>query len=109
MASEKRMKAELLALRMTRRPGNQRERQGHVSHYDDCVYSSKREVTRLICSLVSEDERKHRFAVEQMPGAIDNLNKDWDELTSALVRQREERDHVIQSLINQLAEAKKPR
>ena len=41
MASEKRMKAELLALRMTRRPGNQRERQGHVKHVDDFIDDPK--------------------------------------------------------------------
>lgn len=42
-----------------------------------------------------------------MAGAIDDLNKAWDELTDCLVRQREERDRQILKLIDELAEAKK--
>lgn len=42
-----------------------------------------------------------------MAQALDSLNKAWDELTDALVRQRDERDKQIARLMNELAEAKK--
>jgi hypothetical protein len=78
-----------------------------VTDYDRYVSDAKHQVTQLLCSVVSDDERKHRFGVEQLPGAIDGLNKAWDELTDCLVRQVAERDREIRSLLNQLAEAKK--
>jgi hypothetical protein len=78
-----------------------------MSDYDRRVSDAKQEVTRLICSIVSSDEKKHEYGVENLPGAIDNLNKAWDALTDCLVRQRTERDREIVSLLNQLAEAKK--
>ncbi len=78
-----------------------------MSDYDQRVFSAKNEITQLICSLVSDDERKHRFAVEMLPGAIDNLNKAWDDLTNCLVRQRIERGDEVLRLLDKLAEAKK--
>jgi hypothetical protein len=78
-----------------------------MSGYDDAVFAAKQNVTKLVCDVASDDQRRHRFGVEQLPGAIDHLNKAWDELTNCLVRQRTERDEQISRLISELAEAKK--
>jgi hypothetical protein len=43
-------------------------------------------------------------ALMWVTGALDTLNKAWDQLTDALVRQRDERDDQIRRLINELAE-----
>ncbi len=80
-----------------------------MGEYDRHVADAKQQVTQVVCGVVSDDERKHRFGVEQLPGAIDHLNKAWDELTNCLVRQVQERDREIRSLLDQLAEAKKIR
>lgn len=75
--------------------------------YDRRVWNAKDNVTKLVCDAASSDERRHNFGLEQLPGAIDELNKAWDELTNCLVRQRNERDEQISRLISELAEAKK--
>lgn len=80
-----------------------------MGEYDRHVNDAKVQVTQMLCSLVSDDERKHRYAVEGLPQAIDNLNKAWDELTDCLVRQRIERGGEVLRLLDQLAEAKKSR
>lgn len=78
-----------------------------MSNLDRRVYDAKHEVTRQLCNVISSDEQKHRYGIDQLPGAIDALNKAWDDMTTALVRQREERDRQIIRLINELAEARK--
>lgn len=60
-------------------------------------------VTRLLWDKVKEDLTD----LQDLANAIDELNNKWDELTNCLIRQRDERDIKISSLINELAEAKK--
>ncbi len=73
-------------------------------NWDLRVSDAKSHVTTMLCRTVEDPRLIHDLA-----GAIDNLNKAWDELTDALVRQREERDRVIRRLIDELAERKEAR
>jgi hypothetical protein len=80
-----------------------------MSNYDEGVFRAREEMTKLLVVLVSGDTRKRDYAIEQLPDAVECLNRAWDELTNCLVRQRRERDEQISRLMSELAEAKKPR
>ena len=67
--------------------------------YDSNLSAAKHSFLKL---MMTENPDKFEIA-----NTVDALNKAWDELTDALVRQRAERDRQILSLIDQLAEAKK--
>lgn len=75
-------------------------------NYDLCVSDAKRKALNELLILQRSDSK---IDVTQMASALDNLNKMWDLLTDALVRQRSERDSQILRLIDELAEAKKGR
>jgi hypothetical protein len=72
-------------------------------NYDRNLSWAKENVTKMICRLAS----KEGCDPMDVSAAVNDLNKAWDELTDCLVRQREERDRQILSLIDELAEAKK--
>lgn len=74
--------------------------------YDAQVHIAKSVVTKAVLNMENKEERVRTDMLE-MGMAVDDLNKAWDELTTCLVRQREERDRIITGLINELAEAKK--
>lgn len=78
-----------------------------MSNYSRHVGEAKARVTDAICMIVSSDEKKHQRGIELLPGAVDDLNKAWDELTDCLVRQRDARGIEVMSLLDQLAEARK--
>ncbi len=71
--------------------------------YDMRLSDAKRFATECLIR-ASKDTKAD---LSNLAGAIENLNKMWDELTDCLVRQRDERDRQILSLIDELAEAKK--
>ncbi len=73
-------------------------------NYDHNVTAAKRSFADLLIDKSYGDIDKFKYAVASR---LDELNRCWDELTDALVRQRQERDTVILDLINKLAEAKK--
>lgn len=58
---------------------------------------------------LSAVESKQANAGDVMAGALDGLNKAWSDFADALGRQRDERDRMISSLMDQLAEARKGR
>lgn len=72
-----------------------------MSHYSVNVRDAREAFTKLICTAY---ERPDFVALAAQ--SVDMLNKAFDELTDYLVRQREERDRIIQNLINEVAEAK---
>lgn len=78
-----------------------------MSDYYRYVHEAKHSVTEAICLIVCSDEKKHERGLELLPGAVDRLNKAWDELTDCLVRQRNERGEEVLRLLDLLAEAKK--
>ncbi len=65
---------------------------------DAALSAAKRHMTDEIMRTPPDPER--------LGQASDNLNETWYALTAALIRQREERDRIILSLIDQLAERK---
>jgi hypothetical protein len=69
-----------------------------MNKYDLRLSDAKQRVTRVLCSNGGNPD------IADIASAIDELNKAWDELTDALCRQREERDKLITSLLNQLSE-----
>ena len=72
--------------------------------YDSLVSDAKRAVT---VSLIDCQRANGGVNLADLASAIDELNRRWDQLTDALVRQREERQELIGRLLNELAEAKK--
>ena len=64
-----------------------------MRNYDQELRSAKSEVTRAL--------------MDSAGRTVDDLNKAWDNLTDALVRQREERNLQILRLLDELSEAKK--
>lgn len=72
--------------------------------YDARLFEAKHRATRTLCAAISG-----KADLTEVGSAIDDLNKAWDELTDALVRQRKERDLQIIRLIDELAEARKGR
>ena len=78
------------------------------SDYDRALSDCKHAVTQLICRAISDlHQHDEKGALDQLASGVDNLNGAWDALTDALVRQRDERDHQIRRLINELAERRK--
>lgn len=75
-------------------------------NYDLQLSDAKHACSRALLDLQRDNKG---VDVSHMACAIDNLNRMWDALTDALVRQRTERDEQILRLINELAEAKKRR
>ena len=58
------------------------------SQYSDAVHHAKTRATRAMLACPTA-KRAWRW-----PGAIDDLNRAWDDLTNAIVRQRDERGNV---------------
>jgi hypothetical protein len=73
-----------------------------VKDYDGQLRAAKDYTTKTLARLAANKNTEPM----EVSNAVDLLNKAWDELTDALVRQREERDKVITRLINELAERK---
>jgi ribosomal protein L29 len=81
-------------------------------NYDQKVFDAKDRVTRVIVELTAKEitpEQFRNLSIADMAKAVDDLNKAWDELTNALVRQREVRDEIISDLFAKIAELKKER
>lgn len=72
-------------------------------NYDLRVSDAKRAVTAALCRQTKGGD------LSELASSIDELNKAWDSLTDALVRQRDERGEQVLRLMNDLAEAKKGR
>lgn len=72
-----------------------------MSQYSDAVHHAKTRATRAMLALPASEARM------EMAGAIDDLNRAWDDLTNAIVRQRDERGSEVLRLLDELAEAKK--
>ena len=72
-----------------------------MKNYDLQLSHAKQAATEALMELSNNADARH------MAGALDALNLAWDELTNALVRQRQERDRQITRLIDELAEARK--
>lgn len=75
-----------------------------MRNYDIEVSYAKRHATITLCRWVSEIGGD---AATDIAGALESLNAAWDRLTDALVRQRQERDTLIKSLIDQIAELRR--
>lgn len=71
-----------------------------MSGLDRAVWDAKMRATKALCGLPDCDGR------DEMASAIDGLNKAWEALTDALVRQRDERGAEVLRLLDALAEAK---
>ena len=71
--------------------------------YDAVLRGAKKRVTQLLC------QKEAGGHILELGGAIDDLNKAWDELSDCLVRQVEARDTEIRVLLNRIAELNKPR
>jgi hypothetical protein len=76
-----------------------------MRNYDLDLSYAKTAVTNAIARAASKDPPPD--AVMSIAGAIDNLNKAWDNLTDCLCRQRDLRDKEISRLMSELAEATK--
>jgi hypothetical protein len=76
-----------------------------VRDYELRLQHAKTAVTNAVMRAVSKDPPPD--AVMTLAGAIDDLNKAWDNLTDCLCRQRDFRDQEISRLMSELAEAKK--
>lgn len=76
-----------------------------MSNYDTQLRGAKDAVTNTLLKLISKDPGP--WTLQDLAARIDDLNKAWDELTDALVRQRETRDRFISELVNRLAEAER--
>lgn len=74
--------------------------------YDRNLSDAKANVTRLV---IAAADPKNVTARDNLPGAVDELNKAWDALTDCLVRQRDELQERVLDLINDVAELKKGR
>ena len=72
-------------------------------NYDLMLSDAKRHVTETLI----RSQRDENANLSDLASAIDGLNSAWDKLTDALVRQRDELEKQVLSLIRDLAEAKK--
>lgn len=70
-------------------------------NYDGAVHREKNAFTNFLMDTKEDDPKWRNLAANR----VDALNAAWDELTDALVRQRDERDRLISRLLNDLAEA----
>jgi hypothetical protein len=73
-----------------------------VIDYDAGVRAAKDHVLKLLALMGANKP----VSTDEVAVAFDSLNREWDRLTDALVRQRNERDRLIRSLLDQLAERK---
>ncbi len=73
--------------------------------YDGAVRAAKDHALKTLCRM----NAKPPACSDDVAQAFDCLNKAWDDLTDALVRQREERDKAIRRLMDELAERKETR
>ncbi len=82
-----------------------------MSNYDLIVSDAKRDALRAVIRLNENDKSGKPVCdgwnANDVANTIDNLNKAWDALTDALVRQREEYQKQVERLIHELAEARK--
>lgn len=82
-----------------------------MSNYDLRVSDAKAAATRAVANLAKNDRQGKPLcdgdAMQWVATAVDDLNKAWDALTDALVRQRDECGEQVVRLIHELAEAKK--
>lgn len=74
-------------------------------NYDLILSDCKRAATAALCRVIRDNPDVK--SLDEMAGALDALNTAWDKLTDALIRQRDERDKLVQKLLNELAEANK--
>lgn len=75
-----------------------------MPNYDQQLSWAKQAVVEAIAAMSTD---KPRITVMDLASRIDDLNKAWDELTDALLRQKRVRDLTIAELHNQLAEHQK--
>lgn len=77
-------------------------------NYDRMLSDAKDAATRAVVNLVRNGRDGKPLcdgdAAHWVGTAVDELNKAWDRLTDALVRQRDERDEQIRRLLDELAE-----
>jgi hypothetical protein len=80
-------------------------------NYDLMLSDAKAALLEAVAHLGRNDRQNKPLcdgeAERQVACAVDELNKAWDRLTDALIRQRDERDRQIVRLINELAEARR--
>lgn len=80
-------------------------------NYDLLLSDAKANATKAVVNLVKNGRDGKPLcdadAASWAATAMDDLNKAWDQLTDALVRQRTERDDQIRRLIDELAERRK--
>jgi hypothetical protein len=74
--------------------------------YDRRLSDAKQAVITMLCNL---QDPNTKFTHMDLARTIEDLNKAWDELTDALVRQRDERGAEVLRLLDQLAESKRIR
>jgi hypothetical protein len=72
-----------------------------VSDYDGEVSHCKHQLLKLLAV------GKEKLDMLELGTRVTELHQAHDAQTSALVRQRDERDRLISNLLNQLAEARK--
>ncbi len=74
--------------------------------YDGWLSDAKKKaIDALLC--LSSGQGVVTKVEGDMGHALDELNKAWDAMTAAIIRQRQERDRQIIRLIDELAEARK--
>lgn len=69
-----------------------------MSDLDDRLFHAKQNCTAMVCDAVSG-----KRTVQDVAGAIDELNVAWDDLTNQLVAQRSARDATIAWLHGEIA------
>lgn len=72
--------------------------------YDRAVWDAKERISKTLCDLQLDPPRARAVDVAQ---DVDNLNKAWDELSNALVREKKVMRDTIDYLHRELAEARK--
>jgi hypothetical protein len=82
-----------------------------MSDYDRDLMIAKRQLMTNISRLSAAvaEGKNVTSAMDELSQSIDDLNKSWDELTDALVRQRTVRNEEILKLLDLIAELTKER
>lgn len=71
---------------------------------DTQLFDARQRATQELCRVQRENPK---IDIDNLASAMDELHKAWDALTDALIAQREERDRIIMSLMNDLAELRR--
>lgn len=74
-----------------------------MTDYDGSLRAAKTNMEKTTLAVARKDANVGASEIDQ---AVSGLNKAWDELTCALIRQRDERDAMIRRLLDELAEGK---